>query len=136
MCRKQKLWHTCDSLRYNACIFMHAHRITKKSKIELGTEPSPYIDGLKLNMPLSECKDKTPLKITDPKNSVIVGSIRMGFGHHRIAQSASTWGGASLTSHRICPTGWNRAPSFIGVLTELKIFVHEVTLCICRIYSS
>lgn len=77
------------------CAFVHcltSGRVMKKSKIELGTEPSPYIEGLKLNLPLKDCKDKTPLKITDPKNSVIVGSIRMGFGHHRIAQSASTWG--------------------------------------------
>eukprot|EP00611_Tribonema_gayanum_P027828 TRINITY_DN6996_c0_g1_i1.p1 TRINITY_DN6996_c0_g1~~TRINITY_DN6996_c0_g1_i1.p1 ORF type:complete len:416 (-),score=131.69 TRINITY_DN6996_c0_g1_i1:965-2113(-) len=82
------------------------HRITsgsisKSDPIELSATPSPYIDNL-LNTSVLKGNDAQPLTIdpaADPP-SVIVGSIRMGFGHHRIARAAATWGaGTGLATY-------------------------------------
>ena len=56
--------------------------------------PSPIVDGLSL---LEQSQSNTPecLKALSEalktKKTVIVGSVRMGYGHHRIAYSALTW---------------------------------------------
>ena len=48
---------------------------------------SPYVEGMKL---LVEQRHGMPAAHVKPAD-VIVGTVRMGFGHHRIAHSATTW---------------------------------------------
>lgn len=55
--------------------------------IPFTTKPSPIVKGLQLLEPSSEVDVKALLG--DKK--VIVGSVRMGYGHHRMAYSALTW---------------------------------------------
>ncbi|CAE7783713.1 CIPK28 [Symbiodinium sp. CCMP2456] len=56
--------------------------------------PSPIVNGLSL---LEQSQSNTPesLKVLaealKTQKTVIVGSVRMGYGHHRIAYSALTW---------------------------------------------
>jgi hypothetical protein len=41
------------------------------------------------------CDDTVPMPPPGKNGALIVGTIRMGFGHHRIAYAASSWGIAS-----------------------------------------
>jgi hypothetical protein len=60
--------------------------------IALASEDSSYMEGLILTHRKAE--DEAPLKIrmSRKKGTIIVGTLRMGFGHHRIANSACSWG--------------------------------------------
>ena len=64
----------------------------------LSEAPSPYVSGLRVTgrMPMFEDKPTGAEPFTPPKEgALVVGTIRMGFGHHRIAYAASSWGLAS-----------------------------------------
>eukprot|EP01084_Bolivina_argentea_P303542 524084_1 len=77
-----------------------AQGITPMSKtpIPLAEHASPYVKGLNVTCNESK-KGSKALKMTKPITStgkcpepIIIGTIRMGFGHHRIAYSACSWG--------------------------------------------
>ncbi len=56
--------------------------------IPLTTVPSPHVDGMRLVRPATRVQE---VNRNPPSRGVIVGAVRMGFGHHRIAHSATTW---------------------------------------------
>eukprot|EP00286_Rhodomonas_abbreviata_P001762 CAMPEP_0181290506 /NCGR_PEP_ID=MMETSP1101-20121128/1450_1 /TAXON_ID=46948 /ORGANISM="Rhodomonas abbreviata, Strain Caron Lab Isolate" /LENGTH=513 /DNA_ID=CAMNT_0023394795 /DNA_START=320 /DNA_END=1861 /DNA_ORIENTATION=+ len=74
--------------------FLHSLTIGQRNKslvpIKLGMMDSPFVPNLKVSGSLSTMKDAQPLTLS-PKKAVVVGTIRMGFGHHRIAYAASSW---------------------------------------------
>ncbi|CAK9086650.1 unnamed protein product, partial [Durusdinium trenchii] len=63
-------------------------------QIPFEVQKSPIVEGLGL---LEHSQSNTPetmkqvAQILSSSKSVIVGSVRMGYGHHRIAYSALTW---------------------------------------------
>jgi len=61
--------------------------------INFTVEPSPIVKGLQLLQPVaaSESDAKDVLSALSVGKKVVVGSVRMGYGHHRIAYSALTW---------------------------------------------
>ena len=77
--------------------------------LPLAERPSPVVDGLRVTSrlvlpgaPLPDGVEKTTAEqfptatpLTQPavrgRGSIVVGTIRMGFGHHRIAYAASSW---------------------------------------------
>lgn len=61
--------------------------VEDRSKIiPLGWDPSPFVDGLRVMG-----HQATTTQTLSDSNGVLVGTVRMGFGHHRIAYSAYTW---------------------------------------------
>eukprot|EP00438_Fugacium_kawagutii_P006288 Skav222675 [mRNA] locus=scaffold997:699363:708208:- [translate_table: standard] len=66
-------------------------------QIPFAAEPSPMVEGLGLlehsqsNTEESMKQAWSPVTTATPRAKVIVGSVRMGYGHHRIAYSALTW---------------------------------------------
>jgi hypothetical protein len=65
--------------------------IRKSKPMDLCTIPSPFMRDLMVTAPLRNETD-TALKIDLDTPCIVIGSIRMGFGHHRIARAASSWG--------------------------------------------
>ena len=63
------------------------HESLKKT-VKLGWTPSPHVEGLRVTQVGAGIGEK------DPK-ALVVGTIRMGFGHQRIAYAASSWGVAA-----------------------------------------
>ena len=64
--------------------------------VPLEASPSPFFPGLAVTSKLGAVKSASPFKATyGPSGSLIIGTIRMGFGHHRIAYAAASWGVAS-----------------------------------------
>lgn len=60
--------------------------------IPFTVEPSPFVKGLKLLEPAASQSSLNQAAAALSKGKgVIVGSVRMGYGHHRIAYSALTW---------------------------------------------
>lgn len=63
-------------------------RVAKKEGYPLKTEDSDKVAGLKVSS-----RDENGAKSSGTaKPPVVVGTIRMGFGHHRIAYAATSWG--------------------------------------------
>ena len=63
-------------------------RVAKKEGYPLKTEDSDKVSGLKVTS-----RNENGAKSSDTaKPPVVVGTIRMGFGHHRIAYAATSWG--------------------------------------------
>jgi len=57
---------------------------------KLAMASSPFVPGLYASKRLAD--GLQPLKLGTPQEKpIVVGTIRMGFGHHRIAYSASSW---------------------------------------------
>lgn len=54
-------------------------------------KPSPIVKGLQILTPASEEEAAQIVSQLRGTQKVIVGSVRMGYGHHRIAYSALTW---------------------------------------------
>lgn len=65
------------------------HRKGKKEGYDIKTEDSEKVPGLKVTS-RNESGAKSGSEKSKPP--VIVGTIRMGFGHHRIAYAATSWG--------------------------------------------
>eukprot|EP00585_Thalassiosira_rotula_P009346 CAMPEP_0196133736 /NCGR_PEP_ID=MMETSP0910-20130528/2831_1 /TAXON_ID=49265 /ORGANISM="Thalassiosira rotula, Strain GSO102" /LENGTH=517 /DNA_ID=CAMNT_0041393487 /DNA_START=45 /DNA_END=1598 /DNA_ORIENTATION=+ len=63
-------------------------RVASNVGYPLKTEDSDKVAGLKV----TSRNDNGEEKSTTAKPPVIVGTIRMGFGHHRIAYAATSWG--------------------------------------------
>ncbi|CAK0797021.1 unnamed protein product, partial [Prorocentrum cordatum] len=65
--------------------------------LPLAQKESPFVRGLRVTSRLAQAAADAdaaaPQALTAwPANSVVVGTIRMGFGHHRIAYAATSWG--------------------------------------------
>jgi hypothetical protein len=65
-------------------------RVAKKEGYALKTEDSDKLPGLKVTSRSENGVSSSDDKSTLPP--IIVGTIRMGFGHHRIAYAATSWG--------------------------------------------
>ena len=65
-------------------------RVAKKEAYPLKTDDSDKVPGLKVTSRNETGKEGVPTKSDNPP--VVVGTIRMGFGHHRIAYAATSWG--------------------------------------------
>jgi len=63
------------------------HKV-RKEPVPLGEENSSFMEGLKVVVK-EGTKNSAPHKKTS--DCVVVGTIRMGFGHHRIAYAACSW---------------------------------------------
>lgn len=62
--------------------------------IPLEVVKSPHVPGLWVSQKLGTTKDAKPVEevLQAPgKKPIIIGTIRMGFGHHRLAYSAASW---------------------------------------------
>ena len=65
-----------------------------RTPIPLESYPSPFFKGLQVTA--REGTQGVSAKPFDGKGApIVVGTIRMGFGHHRIAYAAASWGVAS-----------------------------------------
>ena len=56
---------------------------------------SPHVDGLRTTRALTDAKSTRKMADVDGSKALVVGTIRMGFGHHRIAYAMSSWGAAA-----------------------------------------
>ncbi|KAL9183751.1 hypothetical protein ACHAXT_004607 [Thalassiosira profunda] len=72
-------------------------RVAKKEGYPLKTEDSDKVPGLKVTS-RNENGGASAGKAAKPP--VIVGTIRMGFGHHRIAYAATSWGLGGMVKDR------------------------------------
>ena len=78
--------------------FINVGRHTASKKpLPLAESASPFFPGLQVTSLEGDPKfaGSTPLADSRFKNGLVVGTIRMGFGHHRIAYAAASWGVAS-----------------------------------------
>jgi len=78
--------------------FINVGRHTASRKpLPLAESASPFFPGLQVTSLEGDAKfaGSTPLTAPRLKNGLVVGTIRMGFGHHRIAYAAASWGVAS-----------------------------------------
>jgi hypothetical protein len=66
-----------------------------RTALPLAQEESPYVPGLMVTSREGTREGSVPLPPSEAKGGLIVGTIRMGFGHHRIAYAAASWGVAS-----------------------------------------
>lgn len=73
--------------------------VPSSTPLLLAERPSPFVPGLHVTSLLATGSTDTPVRLDGSTQSLVVGTIRMGFGHHRIAYAASSWGVASG-----CPT--------------------------------
>ena len=67
-----------------------ASRVPSKEAIPISSKPSPNVDGLLVTQRATSSEQVVKVE-NDAKNVIVVGTIRMGFGHHRIAYAASSW---------------------------------------------
>jgi len=65
-------------------------RVASMEGLDLKAEDSDKVPGLKVTERASSPNDKTTT--SKSKAPLVVGTIRMGFGHHRIAYAATSWG--------------------------------------------
>mmetsp|Transcript_19895 Transcript_19895/g.24558 ORF Transcript_19895/g.24558 Transcript_19895/m.24558 type:complete len:534 (+) Transcript_19895:114-1715(+) len=89
------------------CVILHRFNVGSRKPssngLPLTSIPSPDVDNLRLSRALGDtnaterdptdtlfAKD-TPADLSPDKPVVVVGTIRMGFGHHRIAYSTASW---------------------------------------------
>ena len=56
--------------------------------LELEDAESPFVPGLRVTSKVGTRPGAVPFS---PANAIVVGTIRMGFGHHRIAYAATSW---------------------------------------------
>jgi len=90
-------------------------RTKSEDPIELGMTDSPYVPGLSVSGNFNKM-DSEAKPLTLGKDPLVVGTIRMGFGHHRIAYAVSSWGmkaGAHTVFH-----------DFLAVKSEEASLIH------------
>lgn len=72
-------------------------RKASKEAIPLEVIDSPHVEGLKISRKLGTTGESATTKSMDAfleecdETPIIVATIRMGFGHHRLAYSAASW---------------------------------------------
>lgn len=64
------------------------HKITEET-LPLDEAPSPFVDNLRVTSRAGTRVGAKPYEA--PPGHLVVGTIRMGFGHHRIAYAATSW---------------------------------------------
>eukprot|EP00957_Ditylum_brightwellii_P064562 4899137-Ditylum_brightwellii.AAC.1 len=64
--------------------------VASKEGLPLKAEESDKVPGLKVTKRAASSTEATTTKKSKPP--LVVGTIRMGFGHHRIAYAATSWG--------------------------------------------
>jgi len=64
--------------------------------VDLAWTPSPHVKGLRVTTRLGG--PGQPMRDVDGADALVIGTIRMGFGHHRIAYAAASWGVKSGSS--------------------------------------
>ena len=69
-------------------------RKISQEAVPLAETPSPYVSGLRVTSKVGTREGSKPLA-PGKNGALIIGTIRMGFGHHRIAYAASSWAVAS-----------------------------------------
>uniref|UniRef100_A0A7S1RK75 Monogalactosyldiacylglycerol synthase n=1 Tax=Alexandrium catenella TaxID=2925 RepID=A0A7S1RK75_ALECA len=81
------------NVRFMMWMCMGGFPLTNPSErvIHFIAEPSPIVKGLQLLQPAAASNAGEVLSALSGGKRVIVGSVRMGYGHHRIAYSALTW---------------------------------------------
>lgn len=80
--------------------FFVGRHVPSSVPLPLAQTESPFVRGLKVTSRLAQANmdaegaspGKPQALTTWPANAVVVGTIRMGFGHHRIAYAATSWG--------------------------------------------
>mmetsp|Transcript_41431 Transcript_41431/g.96877 ORF Transcript_41431/g.96877 Transcript_41431/m.96877 type:complete len:518 (-) Transcript_41431:516-2069(-) len=65
--------------------------VPSKQPVSLASKASPFVDGLLVTSCDGAVEGASPMASPE-KGAVVVGTIRMGFGHHRIAYAAASWG--------------------------------------------
>lgn len=68
-------------------------RIPSKTMIPLAHKQSDFVAGLQVTSRSGSVPGSQPFAPSE--GAIVVGTIRMGFGHHRIAYAAASWGLAS-----------------------------------------
>ena len=83
-------------------VFLHffinvGRHVASTQPLPLASSPSPFFPGLQVTSLAGDAKYSGSLPLTATKlgSGLVVGTIRMGFGHHRIAYAAASWGVAS-----------------------------------------
>ena len=77
-------------------------RQASSDAIPLEVTRSPHVEGLRVSRKLSGNSSEAVsvdqlLQESDKKQPIVIATIRMGFGHHRLAYSAASW--ALQTGH-------------------------------------
>jgi len=93
-------WEALQFLLLNR-VAVGGHQKDTSKSYELALDESEHVPGLKLSR-LSKADDAGTDKVLSSVSSsssssatpppIVIGTIRMGFGHHRIAYAASSWG--------------------------------------------
>lgn len=63
--------------------------VPSKTPLQLAETPSPFVSGLRVTSNFAT--SGSGVKMEAPPGALVVGTIRMGFGHHRIAYAATSW---------------------------------------------
>eukprot|EP00931_Biecheleriopsis_adriatica_P069757 TRINITY_DN43564_c0_g1_i1.p1 TRINITY_DN43564_c0_g1~~TRINITY_DN43564_c0_g1_i1.p1 ORF type:complete len:585 (-),score=108.94 TRINITY_DN43564_c0_g1_i1:55-1629(-) len=71
------------------------YRTASQEAIPLAEALSPFVKGLHVTSRLGTGATSRALAAAAQGQAIVVGTIRMGFGHHRIAYAAASWGVAS-----------------------------------------
>jgi len=66
-----------------------SHVANKSASIALEDAESPFVPSLRVTSKAGSRAGATGFKA--PAEAIVVGTIRMGFGHHRIAYAATSW---------------------------------------------
>lgn len=67
-------------------------RKAQSEPISLELHDSPHVSGLKVSRKASGDANSIPLdEYLKSNKPVVIATIRMGFGHHRVAYSAASW---------------------------------------------
>jgi len=84
--------HSKIQLLFTNWLSAGGHEV-RKSALPLGEQESTFMKGLKVSVQEGEEKS-VPHALSSgklDKKPIVVGTIRMGFGHHRIAYAACSW---------------------------------------------
>ena len=83
-------------------VFIHyfvnvGRHVASRKPLPLQASPSPFFPNLQVTSLAGDAAytGATPLTASKLSGGLVVGTIRMGFGHHRIAYAAASWGVAS-----------------------------------------
>ena len=71
-----------------------SHKVSQVA-VPLEESKSPFVPKLMVTSNAGKVPGAVPMKKPGKHGQIVVGTIRMGFGHHRIAYAASSWGIAS-----------------------------------------
>jgi len=70
----------------------------RDASIQLAAKASPYVDHLLVTSREGTVAGSSPVNVSK-ESTIVIGTIRMGFGHHRIAYAASSWAASAGTTY-------------------------------------